>query len=157
MTTLPIAQIVEQAGKLKASSDWLEITQDRIDLFADATQDHQFIHVDVEKARTQTPFGGTIAHGFLTLSLLSKMIMDAVPRAEEAIMGINYGFEKVRFLMPVPAGSRIRGHFHLLEINERKPGEYLSLYSVTVEIEGVDKPALVADWLGMSIMGEKSA
>ena len=105
--------------------------------------------------KAETPFGGTIAHGFLSLSLLSKMIMDSVPRADEAVMGINYGFEKIRFLMPVPAGSRLRGHFKLMEITERKPREYLSLYEVSVEIEGTEKPALVASWLGMSIMGEK--
>lgn len=155
MQTLPIAEIVAQAGSLTATSPWINITQERIDQFADATEDHQYIHVDVDRAKAETPFGGTIAHGFLSLSLLSKMIMDSVPRADEAVMGINYGFEKIRFLMPVPAGSRLRGHFKLMEITERKPGEYLSLYEVSVEIEGTEKPALVASWLGMSIMGEK--
>ena len=155
MQTLPIADIVAQAGSLSATSDWIDITQERIDQFADATEDHQFIHVDAERAAVETPFGGTIAHGFLTLSLLSKMIVDAVPRAQEAVMGINYGFEKVRFLMPVPAGSRLRGHFKLVDITERNPREYLSQYEVSVEIEGQEKPALIALWLGMSIMGDK--
>ena len=155
MQTLPIADIVAQAGSLSATSDWIDITQERIDQFADATEDHQFIHVDAERAAEETPFGGTIAHGFLTLSLLSKMIVDAVPRAQEAVMGINYGFEKVRFLMPVPAGSRLRGHFKLVDITERNPREYLSQYEVSVEIEGQEKPALIALWLGMSIMGDK--
>lgn len=148
---LPARQLLAQAGRLEVTSPWLDVTQAMIDRFADATHDHQFIHVDPARA-AETPFGGTIAHGFLTLSLLSKLIVDAMPFAQETAMGINYGFDKVRFLAPVPAGSRIRGHFRLAGCVERKPGELLSTYEVSVEIEGSDKPALAATWLGVQIL-----
>ena len=128
--------------------------QPLINMFADATHDHQFIHVDEENAK-KTPFGGTIAHGFLSLSLLSKFVSDCMPGIKGAVMGINYGFEKIRFLMPVPAGSRVRGHFKLLECTERNPGEYLNKYEVSVEIENLDKPALIAEWLGLTIVGKE--
>jgi len=143
------------AGSLERSSDWVVVDQQMIDLFADATHDHQFIHIDEARAKAETPFGGTIAHGFLSLSLLSHFVETCMPRIETAAMGINYGFEKIRFLMPVPAGSRLRGHFKLAECSERKPGEILSKYEVTVEIENVDKPALIAEWLGLTIIGKE--
>jgi len=143
------------AGSLERSSDWVVVDQQMIDLFADATHDHQFIHIDDARAKAETPFGGTIAHGFLSLSLLSHFVETCMPRIETAAMGINYGFEKIRFLMPVPAGSRLRGHFKLAECSERKPGEILSKYEVTVEIENVDKPALIAEWLGLTIIGKE--
>lgn len=133
-------------------SDWLNVGQDRINTFADVTEDHQFIHVDKEKA-AMTPFGGTIAHGFLTLSLLSKFAEQTGIVLEGAQMGLNYGFEKVRFLSPVPSGSNVRGRFALKAVDEKKPGQFLITYGVSVEIEGSDKPALIADWLGMQIVG----
>src|SRR5690606_4599731 len=117
----------------------------------DCTEDWQFIHVDPEAAAT-TPFGGTIAHGFLTLSLLSKMTFEATPVLEGVAMGVNYGFDKVRFLQPVRAGSRVRGRFRLLEAAEKSPGRWLLKHEVTVEIEGQDKPALIAEWLGMQVL-----
>lgn len=146
------AEIAAAAGSFEGVSPWFEVTQVMIDAFADATHDHQFIHVDPERAAAETPFGGTIAHGFLSLSLMSAMAYAALPRAREAAMGLNYGFDKVRFLSPVRAGSRVRGRFRLAQVEQRKPGEMLSRYDATVEIEGSDKPALVAQWLGMSIL-----
>lgn len=152
MTKMTPEEYMNSAGSLERTSEWVEISQDLINLFADATFDHQFIHVDVERAKKETPFGGTIAHGFLSLSLLSKFIEECLPGIEGAVMGINYGFDKVRFLMPVPAGARVRGHFKLLECTERKPGEFLNKYEVTVEIENTDKPALIAEWLGLTFV-----
>lgn len=127
-------------------SDWLEVSQDRISTFADVTEDHQFIHIDEEKTKALTPFGGTIAHGFLSLSLLSKFgeVLPVVPGTK---MGMNYGFDKVRFLSPVPRGSNVRGHFTLAAVVEKNPGQILLTYAVTVEIEGGAKPALIAEWL----------
>ncbi|PTD24192.1 nodulation protein NodN [Sphingomonas fennica] len=123
------------------------IDQAMIDRFADATGDHQFIHVDPERAK-QTPFGGTIAHGFLTLSLLPVMREKSdVPTIEGLKMGLNYGGNKVRFLTPVPSGSRVRGHFKLLEFAEKGPGRYQETAELSVEIEGKDKPALIAEWI----------
>ena len=150
--TLPAAEIMAMAGSFEATSSWMAVSQATIDGFADITHDHQFIHVDPVRAKAETPFGGTIAHGFLTLSLLSAMIYEVLPTAQEAVMGINYGFDKIRFLAPVPAGARVRGHFKLIECSKRKPGELLSRYEVTVEIEGNDAPALAAEWLGMAIL-----
>ena len=135
-------------GQEVGVSRWFEVTQARIDVFADCTEDRQFIHVDPERARA-TPFGGTIAHGFLTLSLASAMSYDAVAPLEGVAMGVNYGFDKLRFLSPVKSGSRVRGRFVLAEATLRKPGELLSRTNVTVEIEGETKPDLVADWLGL--------
>ncbi len=152
LETLPAAEIKALAGTFSAQSSWHLVTQEMIDHFAEATSDHQFIHVDPVRAKAETPFGGTIAHGFLTLSLLSAMAYEVLPAPTEAVMGINYGFDKIRFLTPVPAGARVRGSFRLVECGERKPGELLSRYEVAVEIEGVDSPALVADWLGLAIL-----
>jgi acyl dehydratase len=132
-------------------SKWIEIDQKRINAFADATEDWQFIHVDPEAAK-QTPFGGTIAHGFLTLSLLSAMTYDANPPLEGVAMGVNYGFDKLRFLAPVPAGSKVRGRFKLASAEDKGGGRWLIKHEVTVEIEGSDKPALVAEWLGMQFV-----
>lgn len=128
---------------------WHVVDQQRIDVFADATEDHQFIHVDAERAKRETPFGGTIAHGFLTLSMLSVFSYEAMPTIAGTVMGVNYGFDKVRFLSPVRAGARVRGRFTLAEANLRKPTELLTRSTITVEIEGEPKPALVADWLGL--------
>ncbi|HEY6662065.1 MAG TPA: MaoC family dehydratase, partial [Sphingomicrobium sp.] len=129
-------------------SDWLAIGQDRIDAFADATEDRQFIHVDPEAA-AQTPFGGTVAHGFLSLSMLSRMGAEAMLIPQGVKMAVNYGLDRVRFIAPVRSGQRIRGRFVLDSIEERSPGQLLVRHSVTVEIEGVDKPALTAQWLGL--------
>ena len=132
-------------------SRWFFIDQPRIDAFAEITEDRQFIHIDPERARA-TLFGGPIAHGFLTLSMLSAMGEDALPRIADVAMGVNYGFEKLRFLAPVLAGARVRGGFKLLSATRRGEREWLMTNEVTVEIEGAAKPALVAQWLTMYAM-----
>jgi acyl dehydratase len=139
-------------GREVGVSRWFEVTQARIDAFADCTEDWQFIHVDPDKAAA-TPFGGTIAHGFLTLSLASAMSYDAVAPLEGVAMGVNYGFDKLRVLAPVPAGSRVRGRFKLLSAEDKGGGRWLLKHELTVEIEGGDKPALIAEWLGMQMVG----
>jgi acyl dehydratase len=144
--TIPVAEVKAMAGEEIGLSDWLEINQEKINAFADITEDWQFIHVDPERA-AQTPFGGTIAHGFLTLSLLSAMALDAIPRLENTTMGVNYGFDKIRFLSPVVSGARIRGRFHVISAEELKPGELTLKYRVKVEIEGQERPALTAEWI----------
>ena len=135
------------------SSDWFEVTQDQVNTFADVTLDHQFIHVDPERARTESPFGGPIAHGFLTLSMLSHFAEKALPAFESGVIGINYGFEKVRFLTPVRVGSKIRGTFTLANVIERKPGQLQLTQDAVVEIEGSDSPALIAQWLSLVVEG----
>ena len=129
-------------------SDWVDVTQDMIDKFADATGDHQFIHVDPERAKL-TPFGTTIAHGFLTLSLLPQLAMKTpdAPRLDGVKMGVNYGGNKVRFLAPVPSNSRVRGRSRITEFEEKRPGQYQYTTETTVEIEGQDKPAMIAEWI----------
>jgi len=154
--TMTTDEWLAAVGSLERVSDWLDIPQSRIDAFADATLDPQFIHVDAQRA-AQTPFSGTIAHGFLTLSLLVHLSEKAMPKRSNLTMGINYGFDKIRFLNPVPSGARIRGRFKLIECVERRRGEYLSTYDVTVEIEGQEKPAMVATWLGLAIMEKGNA
>lgn len=145
----------EVEGKEQATGDWFEVTQDIVNQFADVTLDHQFIHVDPERAK-QTPFGGPIAHGFLTLSLLTHLGASANPenpdpkRFEGMIMGVNYGFEKVRFISPVRVGSKIRVH-KLLSKVELKGNAVQQTQTMTVEIEGESKPALVADWLTRAV------
>ncbi len=132
-------------GKEVGLSRWFLMDQERIGLFADVTEDQQFIHVDSEKAKA-TPFGGTIAHGFLTLSMLSAMAEEAVPLVEGLIHSVNYGFDRVRFISPVSAGKRIRGRFELIAISVGA-GEITQTLKVTIEIEGSEKPALVAEWV----------
>ena len=144
-------QLQDLIGQEVGVSKWFDVTQTRIDAFADCTEDHQFIHVD-PKAAKATPFGGTIAHGFLTLSLASAMSYDAVAPLDGIVMGVNYGFDKVRFLAPVPAGSRIRGRFRLLSADDKGEGRWLLKHELTVEIDGGDKPALIAEWLGMQML-----
>jgi acyl dehydratase len=151
--TIAAADLKAMTGKEIGVSKWIEITQAKIDAFADITEDWQYIHVDPQKAAT-TPFGTTIAHGFLTLSMLSIMSHSAVPRIEGAVMGVNYGFEKVRFVSPVPSGARVRGKFTLLSAEELKPGEITAKYQVEVEIEGSARPALVAEWIGRQYLGQ---
>jgi acyl dehydratase len=146
MPVAPLEDIRGRVGDEIGVSGWLTIDQGRIDAFADATEDRQFIHVDPQAA-AQTPFGGTVAHGFLTLSLLSRMAADAMLVPDTLKMGVNYGLERVRFLGPVRAGKRVRGRFVLESVDERAPGQILLRHAVTVEIEGEDKPALSAVWL----------
>jgi acyl dehydratase len=148
---MPIATLDEiraRVGSEVGVSSWLVIDQDRIEKFADATEDRQFIHVDPEAAAS-TPFGRTIAHGFLTLSLLSRMAAEATLVPEGLKMAVNYGFDRVRFLAPVKSGKRVRGRFTLDSVDEKAAGQWLLRHTVTVEIEGEDKPALTAQWLGL--------
>jgi acyl dehydratase len=140
------------AGRQLEASEWLEITQERIDQFAVATNDHQFIHVDPEKA-SQTPFGCTIAHGFLTLSLLSYLLTQHSVAPEGMVMALNYGSDKVRYLAPVKVGQRIRAQQKILEIIEKNPGQWLGKTEVSIEIEGEKVPALIAEILTMYVLG----
>jgi acyl dehydratase len=145
----------EVEGKEEATGEWMEISQEIVNQFADVTLDHQFIHIDPERAK-QTPFGGPIAHGFLTLSLLTHLGASANPenpdpgRFEGMVMGVNYGFEKVRFISPVKVGSRIRVH-KLLSKVELKGNAVQQTQTMTVQIDGETKPALVADWLTRAV------
>ncbi len=148
MPVAPLDEIRSRIGTEVGVSGWLTIDQPRIDAFADATEDRQFIHVDPEAA-AQSPFGGTVAHGFLSLSMLSRMAAEAMLIPDNVKMAVNYGLDRVRFIAPVRSGKRIRGRFTLDSIEERAPGQLLLRHSVTVEIEGVDKPALTAQWLGL--------
>jgi acyl dehydratase len=149
--TVPAAELAGLVGRTFAS-DWHVVDQARIDAFAKVTEDDQFIHIDPERAAT-TAFGGTVAHGFLTLSLLSVMAYGVLPRIEGVAHGVNYGFERVRFLHPVRSGSRIRTHFTLVSAKARSAREWLLTYDVSVEIEGAAKPALAAQWLTMQVIG----
>ena len=147
MGTVSIDEIMTMIGKDLGASEWVIVDQEMINKFADATGDHQFIHVNEEAAK-MTPFGTTIAHGFLTLSLFPRLIAESnVPRVEGIKMGVNYGGNKVRFLTPVKSGSRVRGHFKLLDLVEKRPGQYQQTLEFSVEIEGEDKPALIAEWI----------
>jgi acyl dehydratase len=148
---MPVASIEEigfKVGQEIGISPWITISQADIDAFADVSGDHQFIHVDAEAAKA-TPFGGTIAHGFLTLSLLSQMAAHVMLRPESVKMAVNYGFERVRFIAPVRSGKRVRGRFTLARMDEKNPGQYQFVHNVVVEIEGEEKPALIADWIGL--------
>ena len=148
---VPAAELAGMVGK-RFTSRWLTVDQARIDAFAKVTEDELFIHVDPERAKA-TQFGGTIAHGFLTLSLLSAMAYSALPKIEGAVHGVNYGFDRVRFVHPVRSGSRVRAHFTLHTATLRSAREWRLTYEVSVEIEGVQKPALAANWLTMQVMG----
>ena len=146
-----IDEYIARVGGEPFVSKWFPIPQDRIDAFAEVTEDRQFIHVDPEAAKA-TPFGGTIAHGFLTLSMLSAMAYDALPEIKGRAMGVNYGFDRVRFVSPAPSGAQLRGRFALVNVLRRSPKDYVLTHEVTLEIEGHAKPALVATWLTMSVM-----
>ena len=148
MPIASIEDIIAAVGSEVGVSDWILVDQGRIDAFAEITEDPQFIHID-PVAAAKTPFGGTVAHGFLTLSLLSRMAADAMLRPEGVRMGVNYGFERVRFMAPVRSGRRVRGRFVLERFEEKKPGQWQFVHKVTVEIDGEEKPALVADWIGL--------
>ena len=149
-----ISAFALRAGEEIGVSRWFLVDQGRIDRFAVAVEDHQFIHVDPERAHVETPFGGTIAHGFLCLSLLSAMAYDVLPRFREPLISVNYGLDRLRFLAPVSAGERICGRFVLAEALERKPGGFRLRHEVTVEREGATRPALVADWITMLMVRE---
>ena len=148
MLTVPKETLHEYVDRELAPSEWLTIDQERISAFADATLDHQFIHVDEERA-AGTPFGGTIAHGYLTMSLVSHFAADCGVRPEGSSMALNYGSDKVRFLQPVRVGSRIRAHAVLQSVEEKSPGQVLLKTRFTIEIEGEQKPAMVADILSL--------
>ena len=145
-------EMENQVGVSLPVGEWFEIDQARINAFADCTEDHQFIHLD-EAAAAQTPFGGTIAHGFLTLSLLTKLCAENGIYPEGIVMGVNYGLDKVRFLNPVRAGKRVRAHTEIVSVDRKDANRFLVKQAVTVEIEGEDTPAVYAEWLGMSITG----
>jgi acyl dehydratase len=154
LVTLEEAQ--EYLGKEVGITPWLEITQEKVNQFAEATGDFQFIHLDEERAKRETAFGGTIAHGFLTLSLLSMLSAqtDAI-KIKGVNVSINYGLDKVRFITPVRVGRRIRARFELMSAVEKNPGQFLLKHKVTVEVEGdgaEPRPAMIAEWLGMSVI-----
>ena len=151
MKTVKKEDLVGLIGTEVGISDWITINQDRINIFADVTEDHQFIHVDEAKAK-HTPFGTTIAHGFLTLSLLSKFSEQGSITLEGVQMGMNYGFDKVRFLSPVPVGSKVRGRFTIKDAVEKRPGQFLITYDITVDIDGGEKPALICEWMAMQFV-----
>lgn len=150
---IDVARMEALVGQVVGVSEWRIVGQADIDAFAAVTDDPQFIHVDPVRAAAETPYGGTIAHGFLTLSLLSTFGRDAIPPIAGRRMGVNYGLDRVRFLNPVRAGARIRGSFVLQELVRRGPSEIRLSYRVSVEIEHETKPALVADWLSLAVLG----
>jgi acyl dehydratase len=141
--------IKDIVGKEVGLSDWVTLDQTKINQFADLTNDHQFIHVDPQRA-AKTPLGGTIAHGFLTLSMLGDLVRAADFAMAKATWGMNYGFNKIRFLTPVKSGSRIRARFTLKAMEERSPGQWMGTVDVVIEIEGESRPALVAEWLTLT-------
>ena len=147
LTTTSVAEIAAREGSEIGVSRWFAIPQSRVDAFADATEDWFFIHTNPARAAAETPWGGTIAHGFLTLSLLSAMAYEVCPRIEGSSRGVNYGFDRVRFVDPVPVGSRVRGRFTLSRAVTDKPAEVTLHYAVSVEIDGGERPALVAEWI----------
>jgi len=152
MKTVPKNEMTNAVGMKLGPSDWIELSQQRINAFADCTEDHQFIHVDEAKAK-ETPFGGTIAHGFLTLSLLASLIEKIGVTPENTVMGMNYGFDKIRFLAPVKSGKRVRMVGEVLDVNQKDENRFLTTFGVSIEIEGEDTPALVAEFLLMSFTG----
>jgi len=140
-------EVQTKVGDHIGTSEWAVMSQERIDQFAEATGDHQFIHIDPAKA-AMTPFGGTIAHGFLTLSMIPYLSANSdLPRVEGVKMGVNYGGNKTRFISPVRSGKRIRGHWKLVELEEKRPGQWQQTHEITIEIEGEDKPALITEWI----------
>jgi acyl dehydratase len=147
MGTVTKEELLAKVGSVVGTSDWVLVDQDMINKFADATGDHQFIHVDIEKAK-MTPFGQTIAHGFLTLSLMPLLSAKAdLPHLADVKMGVNYGSDKLRFLTPVKSGKRVRAHFTLASLEEKRPGQWQQSQDVSIEIEGEDKPALICEWI----------
>jgi len=157
LKTTTLDELQAMVGQESGLSPWRTVTQTMIDQFADATDDHQFIHCDPARAKTETPFGGTIAHGFLTLSLLSAFAFETAPKVEGADIGINQGFDTVRFVAPVKTGSRIRARFKLADLKIRPSGWIHVTNDVTIEIEDSVKPALTARWLTLTFVPPKSA
>ena len=141
-------------GKTLGRSPWLLIDQARIDVFADITEDPQFIHIDAARATAETPFGGTVAHGFLTLSMASRMVQDTIAPFEGQVMNLNAGFDRLRFLTPVRSGSRIRGVFKLKDVKQTSATQLRIVTTLTIEIESATKPALVADWANVAVFPE---
>ncbi|GHG81060.1 MaoC family dehydratase [Pseudodonghicola xiamenensis] len=158
MTAIETAmeKLTSQIGTEIGVSNWITVDQAMINAFAEVTHDDQWIHIDPERAAKETPFGGSIAHGFLSLSLASRFAYDCFETEPGQVMGINYGFNKLRFLTPVKAGSRLRGRFTLNSVDQRSPSQILRETGLTVEIEGSDRPALIADWLGMIVFDTES-
>lgn len=150
--TSTLQTLTEQIGATLGTSEWFLVDQSRVDAFADVTLDHQYVHVDPQRAKA-TPFGGTIAHGLLTLSLIVHLCLDFVPKLAGTKLLLNYGFDKVRFVSPVRVGSRIRAQAKLAGVTERAPGQVLIALEVTVEVEHQEKPALVAEWLSLHVLG----
>jgi acyl dehydratase len=155
LKSIKLDELLTLAGKEVGLSPWRVVTQTMIDQFAQATDDHQWIHVDAERAAREAPFGGTIAHGFLTLSLLSAMTYETLPTLEGTGMGINYGFDKLRFIAPVKTGARIRARFFLADVNARPSGWVQINYNLTIEIENSVKPAITARWLTIAVIERK--
>jgi acyl dehydratase len=151
MLTVPKEDLPDYVDKPLEPSAWVLIDQDMINTFADATMDHQFIHVDEERA-AQTPFGSTIAHGYLTMSLISHFLGECAIRPENTVMALNYGSDKVRYLQPVKVNSEIRARPTLMSVSERAPGQILVKTGITIEIKGEEKPALVAEILSLFIL-----
>lgn len=151
MRVIKEEEIANYVSKKIGVSDWVLIDQERINKFADVTEDRQFIHVDPEAA-AKTPFGGAVAHGFLSLSMLSKLASETIFVIDGVKMGVNYGFDKVRLMNPIKSGRRIRGHFTLMSASQKVPGQWSFKYAVKVEIEGETKPALMAEWLLMQLL-----
>ncbi|MEI6419028.1 MAG: MaoC family dehydratase [Sphingomonadales bacterium] len=149
---LPLEEYRALVGQEVGVSDWIEVPQEKIDAFAEVTGDHQFIHVNPELAK-QTPFGTTIAHGYLTLSLLSVMAYQAMPGIKGTRMGVNYGLNKVRFMAPVKSGRRVRGKFTIADVTQRPDGAWQTTVNVSVEIDGETKPALAAEWITLAFVG----
>jgi acyl dehydratase len=146
--TMTLDEVRSFTGKEIGVSDWFKLDQNKINQFADLTEDHMFLHVNPEAA-TATPFGGTIAHGLLTLSMMPVMAYQAMPGVSGTKMGVNYGYNKIRFMAPVKSGKRIRGHFVVQSIEDKSDGRRQITHEVTIEIEGESKPALVAEWITM--------
>ncbi|USG62978.1 MaoC family dehydratase [Sneathiella marina] len=151
--TISKAEFLNSVGTEYGPGEWFKVDQERINQFASATDDYQFIHVDPEAAK-DTPFGTTIAHGFLSLSLLAALVPKIQPKPDNVKMGINYGIDKLRFLQPVKVDSEIRAKSKILSIDEKRPGQYLTKSEVTIEIKDEAKPALIIEWLGMTILDE---
>lgn len=155
--TAPLAEIAARKGEEVGVSGWVAVTQEMIDSFATTTRDEHYIHVDPARAAADSPFGGTIAHGFLTLSLLAGMGYEAVQAPAGAHTTVNYGLDRVRFIAPVRSGGRVRGRFALIEARLRSPREAVTRYNVTIEIEGGERPALVADWTMLHMFAQDQA
>ncbi|SDR47335.1 MaoC family dehydratase [Pseudovibrio sp. Tun.PSC04-5.I4] len=152
-----VEELEAKVGHELGLSSWVVVDQEMITAFGKLTFDEQFIHMDDARAKAETPFGGTIAHGFLTLSLASKFAIEVLPRVKSQSMGVNYGFNKIRFLHPVASGKRIRGRFTLDKLTRKGQGQILQEFGLSIEIEGVESPAMVAKWLTMTYFEEVSA